>query len=960
MHCGAATPTEPGVPPRTMATGPMEVARVKSALASRYRIERVLGQGGMATVYLAADLKHNRKVAVKVMRPELAATLGADRFLREVDIAAQLAHPHILPLHDSGEVDGFLYYVMPYVEGESLSALLKREKQLTLDDAIRLSREIAQALAYAHARGIIHRDIKPANVLLTDGHALVADFGIARAIGTGEALTATGIAVGTPHYMSPEQASGETSIDARSDVYALGAVMYEMVSGEPPFTGPTAQAVLARSLTETAKPLSDVRSSIPAAVSDVVMKALARSPADRYATIAEMGAALGAASDKVRSGTMPAAGPVETASPLRIVSLFGLVALVVLGITWVLSRQAGLPSWMFVLSVALIVAGLPILLLTGRVEAQAARGNPPTGLFRFLNWRNAVLGGVLAFVGWGTMAATMSRGGGAAGDGPVRLAVLPFRNQGDSSNAYFVDGIGDQIRGKLTELGAVQVIARSSSDQYRGTTKSPEEIGRDLRVQYLLSATVGTIRNADGTGRVQVIPELIDARTGSVKWQQTFDAPLTDLFQVQAEIAVRVAGALDVALGTNEQALLAERPSRNIEAYDAFLKAEQARNQSGAASGRKLAIDLYQQAVALDSSFALAWARLSQTWTASWFSNPSPVSAENARRAAERAAALHPGSPESHVAMGDYYRLVRGDLERAMQEYSEGLRLAPNHVPLLISTGSAERMQGRYRESLEPLQRAISLDPRSASAYRNLAQGFLYLRRYGEAIAAVDQSIALQPGNTSNLGTKVMIYLAQGDLPGARAVIRSAPREIAPTNLTAYFASTWDLFWVLEKDQQDIVLRLGEGAFDDDRAARAIAFAGIYHLRGDRVRTRAYADTSHAVEQQALAALPDDNYLLALDAVSLAYAGRFPEAIAAGERSVELLPVDKDGISGPYNLHQLVRVYIMAGEKDKAVAALKKLLSVPYHVSPGWLKVDPGFDPLRGYAPFDALLKPTP
>jgi TolB-like protein/Flp pilus assembly protein TadD len=616
-----------------------------------------------------------------------------------------------------------------------------------------------------------------------------------------------------------------------------------------------------------------------------------------------------------------------------------------------------MPTWMFGLAAALIVAGLPILLLTGGVERKRAAGLAPTGVQRFFTWHNAVLGGVLAFAGWGTLASTMSlRGAGTTG-GPIRMAVLPFRNQGDSSNAYFVDGIADQIRGKLTELGAVQVIARSSSDQYRGTTKSPEDIGRELRVQYLLSATVGTIRNADGTGRVQVIPELIDARTGSVSWQQTFDTPLTDLFQVQTEIAVRVAGALDVALGTNEQALLAERPSKNLEAYDAFLKAEQARNQTGAASGRRLAIDLYQQAVALDSSFAVARARLSQIWTAAWFSNPSPQAADNARLSAERAAMLHPGSPESHVAMGDYYRLVGGDLRRALQEYAEGLRLAPNHVPLLIATAAAERMQGRFVESIEPLQRAISLDPRSAGAYRSLASGFLALRRYGEAIAAVDQSIALQPANTSNLGNKVMTYLAQGDLSGARTVIRSAPREIAPTTLAAWFASTWDLFWVLERDQQDIVLRLGEGGFDGDRAARAAAFAGIYHLRGDRVRTRAYADTAHVVQQEQLRALPDDNYLLALDGIALAYAGRYPEAIRAAERSVELLPLEKDGISAPYNLHQLIRVYVLAGEREKAIDALEKLLSVPYFLSPGWLRVDPTFDPLRGNPRFEALTK---
>jgi tRNA A-37 threonylcarbamoyl transferase component Bud32 len=224
MRCGTATPTDPGVPQRTQSTGAFEIAQVTKALVGRYRIERVLGEGGMATVYLAEDAKHKRKVAVKVMRPELAATLGAERFLREVQIAAQLSHPHILPMHDSGEADGLLYYVMPYVDGETLKERLAREGALAPDEAVRLAREVADALAYAHKRGIIHRDIKPANILLNEGYALVADFGIARALedGSNESLTRTGLAVGTPQYMAPEQATGEKLVDGRADVYATG------------------------------------------------------------------------------------------------------------------------------------------------------------------------------------------------------------------------------------------------------------------------------------------------------------------------------------------------------------------------------------------------------------------------------------------------------------------------------------------------------------------------------------------------------------------------------------------------------------------------------------------------------------------------------------------------------------------------------------------------------------------
>jgi eukaryotic-like serine/threonine-protein kinase len=268
--------------------------RLATALADRYRIERELGQGGMATVYLAEDLKHGRKVAIKVLRPELAAVIGADRFVREIRTIAALQHPHILGLIDSGEVNGTAYYVMPFVEGESLRDRLNREKQLPIPDAIRIAGEAAAALDYAHRHGVIHRDIKPENILLHDGSALVADFGIALAVSSagGSRMTETGMSLGTPHYMSPEQAMGEREITARSDVYALGAMTYEMLLGEPPFSGPTAQAIVAKVLTEAPRPLTPRRHSIPPEVEDAVLTALQKLPADRFGSAAEFASAL--------------------------------------------------------------------------------------------------------------------------------------------------------------------------------------------------------------------------------------------------------------------------------------------------------------------------------------------------------------------------------------------------------------------------------------------------------------------------------------------------------------------------------------------------------------------------------------------------------------------------------------------------------------------------------------------
>ena len=283
------------------------LARLAAALADRYRIERELGQGGMATVYLAEDLKHQRRVAIKVMRPELAAAIGADRFLREITTTANLRHPHIVPLYDSGESAGFVYYVMPFVEGESLRARLNREKQLPVDDALQIAREVADALSYAHGRGVIHRDIKPENILLESGHAMVADFGIARAVSAaaGATLTETGLALGTPTYMSPEQALGQ-EVDGRTDGYALACVLYEMLVGEPPYTGPTPQAIIARRLSEPVPSLRVVREAVPVSVEQAITKALARVPADRFATASQFAAAL-AGNDGSRTAA-PAAG----------------------------------------------------------------------------------------------------------------------------------------------------------------------------------------------------------------------------------------------------------------------------------------------------------------------------------------------------------------------------------------------------------------------------------------------------------------------------------------------------------------------------------------------------------------------------------------------------------------------------------------------------------------------------
>jgi serine/threonine protein kinase/tetratricopeptide (TPR) repeat protein len=310
---------------------PMRLEQLKAALADRYHVERELGEGGMATVYLAHDLRHNRKVALKVLRPEIAAALGEQRFLREIQVTANLHHPHILPLYDSGSVDGALFYVMPLVQGESLRDRLAREKMLPVDETVRIVRQIAGALDFAHRHGIIHRDIKPGNILLHDGEALLSDFGIAidPTEAVGDRLTETGLSIGTLQYMSPEQATGERDLDARSDVYALGAVTYEMLAGEPPITGASARAIIAKLVTERPTSLRVVRDVVPPSLDDAVMRALAKAPADRFSSAHEFAEAL--TIPQVRATAVPVSAP---ARRTRMIALGIVVAIGVFAIAW--------------------------------------------------------------------------------------------------------------------------------------------------------------------------------------------------------------------------------------------------------------------------------------------------------------------------------------------------------------------------------------------------------------------------------------------------------------------------------------------------------------------------------------------------------------------------------------------------------------------------------------------------
>jgi eukaryotic-like serine/threonine-protein kinase len=905
-----------------------QVSALREGLRDRYAFERELGRGGMATVFLARDLKHDRPVALKVLHPELAVSLGTERFLREIKLAARLQHPHILTVLDSGETNGRLWFTMPLVEGESLRDRLRRERQLPVEDALRIAREAAQALQYAHAHGVIHRDIKPENLLLTDdGNTLVADFGIARSLASGgdEKLTETGLVVGTPAYMSPEQAAGDKGLDARTDVYSLAAVVYEMLTGEPPFSGATTQAMLVRRLTEPAPSARSVRANLPEGADQAIRKALSPVVADRFGTMAQFAAELAERwmAEGRYTGTTERGIAHTTGSGSRTAAADTVAA----------------PS--------------------ADVPPSGSTAVPP---YR----RSAVILGLGILIGLGVLFAWRRNGaGGETGRGTRVVAVLPFDNLGDSGDAYFADGVADEVRTRLAQVAGVEVIARGSSIEYRHTTKRPTEIARELGADYLLTGTVRWEKGS-GTSRVRVTPELVDARPGQTarsRWGQQFDASLTDVFQVQGDIATKVADALGLALADSTQRRLTARPTESLDAYDQFLKGEAA--SQGMAAGDlpslRQATAYYEQAVKLDSTFALAWVQLSRARSSLLGSSAADSGLQrSALEAAERAQALRPGAPEVALALGEYYGFIASpDNERSLVEYQRGLRVAPDNTDLLSGAALGEFALGRFDSAAARLRRASVLDPRSATTARRLALSQIWLRHLAAADSAADRAIALAPTNVRMVLMKVMARVARGDLPGAQAAVRQAEARIDTTTVLSYLSTFQDLCWVLDDGQQRKVLAMSPSAFDGDRGNWAFVLAQLYYVRKDTAKEAAYADSARLAFRHQLESNPGDPVRHALLGVSLGYLGRNAEAVREAQRAVELLPVRQDAFTGSYIELQLVRTYMLAGEPDRALDALEPLMRRPFYVSPGWLRVDPNFDPIRNHPRFRKLAAET-
>jgi serine/threonine-protein kinase len=686
----------------------------------------------MAVVYLAQDLKHDRKVAIKVLDPELSSVVGGERFLREIKIEANLQHPNILPLHDSGESDGFLYYVMPYVEGESLRDRLEREKHLPLQDALRIMKEVAGALSYAHDRGVIHRDVKPENIMLTGDHAVLADFGIARAIGAagGEHVTETGRVVGTPAYMSPEQAGGESDLEGRSDTYSLACVLYEMLCGEPPFSGRTAQALIAKHMLEPAPSIETLCPSVPRHVAKAIERGLAKTRAERFTT-SEFVAALGK-SDK-------GDGWIALFWELGARRFWHLGA-IYLALGWLAMELARrpiaervLPDWVFFATFGLMAIGFPLMLALAWTQGKSRGKVRPSWLQHvragyFLAFLGTVVIGLLA------VRASLSRlqppAPIEAGSSLERthIAVLPFQDLSEGQSlGHLCAGFTQVLIDELTQIEPLFVQSYNGVKQYRDSNLPLDSIARALRVGTIVGASV-----QESEGELRVMVELIDAATGTNLATATVAEPRTELFALQDDIVQEVSRFLREKLGieTRREEWLASTES--LVAWELVLEAEELRE---GADDLRAAGDMEAAAQELhDADSQLARA---ESLDPSWI---EPIVQRG--WVATELARLGEASPGAYEQ--DFIISGLAHADRA-------LLLAPNDAGALELRGvllyyswqatSTDQDAALRRQAEETLLRAVDADPSRALAWSTLSDVFRVSGLYGSALRAARNAL---------------------------------------------------------------------------------------------------------------------------------------------------------------------------------------------------------------------------
>jgi tetratricopeptide (TPR) repeat protein len=793
--------------------------RLQAALGDGFRIERELGGGGMSHVFLAEEVRLGRRVVIKLLPPEAAEGIPADRFEREIKVAASLQHPHVVPVLSAGIADGLLYYVMPYIDGESLASRLARTGALPVGEAVRILRDVADALAYAHGRGVVHRDIKPDNIMLAGRHALVTDFGVAKAVSASAnrtmGLTTGGVTIGTPTYMAPEQAAADPNLDHRADIYALGVVAYEMLCGRPPFMAPTPQGMLAAHVTQTPEPVSAYRQTIPADISQIVMRCLAKHPADRWQGAAELGEQLEIATTpsggtpSVPTAPVPAVRAAaersaRRAHPARVALLFGLATAAVTGVAFLLTRMLDLADWVWIGALLCMLAGFPVMLYTGRLERKRAILKA-TGAFRYepepahqqwFTWRRALWGGglalgalLLATVGYG-VSRHLGIGPGAtllsAGtlNDEDRLVLADFDNH--TADSTLSTSLSEALRVDLGQSSAVRLVNQQEigqtlqrMGQQPGVTLT-EALARDVARRANAKAVVSGDVSSLGSG--YVLTARLVAVDGSIL------APVRETAESDADLIPalnRLSKSLREKIGESLRTIRGSDPleqvtTASLPALELYSRAQRAFDANDYPASR----DLLVRAVQTDTSFAMAWRKLAVVI------NNMAGSATQQREAASAAFRHRDRLPPMERALTEayYYSNVQYKPEEVVRSYQRALDIDSLNPVAINNLGLMYNNMGEFASAEAILRRGMRHEP-GLTMYDNLGQALISQGKYAAADSVRAELRARAPNATITLANEAFAASVRRDYDKMDSVVRPFATGAKPNRIAQLYLS---------------------------------------------------------------------------------------------------------------------------------------------------------------------------
>jgi eukaryotic-like serine/threonine-protein kinase len=770
--------------------------RLQAALGGTYRILKELGGGGMSRVFLAEETRLGRQVVIKLLPPETGAAVNVERFEREIQLAARLQHPHIVPLLSAAASGDLLYYVMPFIAGESLRAKLAREGELPVAEAAKILREIVDALSYAHRNGVVHRDIKPDNVLLSDGHAVVTDFGVAKAVSASSgksSLTSLGVALGTPAYMAPEQAAADPHVDHRADIYAVGTLAYEMLAGRTPFTASSPQAMLAAHITQVPEPLARHRPALPPALNALLMRCLEKRPADRWQSAAELLAQLEAAATPsgglTPTGTMPISSGTEEAirksHPARVALLFAAASALVLGVVYLLVHQLGLPDWVFSGAVLLLLIGLPIVLVTGHLERRRALARaggtlvttPNVGLPGWFTWRKALRGGVLAFAALGVAAAgyTAMR---LLGIGPVgtlvasgrlsekdRLVVADFDNR--TADSSLAASVTEAFRIDLGQSAVVRILPTAEiSDALTRMQRDPAapltaSLAREIAAREGAKAVIAGDISSLGKSYIlsaRILSAADGAELAALRETAADDASIVAaLDKLSGRVRERIGESLRTIRGGQP---LDQVTTGSLEALRLYSEAARLSDQGFP----ERAIPMLQQAIALDSGFAMGWRKLAVAL------DNSHAGQERIVDATTRAWQHRDRLPEieRQLTTAFYYAIVDVDPAKEEAAYRRVLALRPDNPVALNNLSILLSKVGRPAEAESLIAPLASATSAPGNSYIQLLAAQIAGAHDDDVRHTLDQMARLTPALPSYLWGRGFALNALGDYDGAQ------------------------------------------------------------------------------------------------------------------------------------------------------------------------------------------------